>query len=123
MYNQGIYRRDEATLSFGSMATTSTNVSPSTDTAIDVRNAKSIIVQVDKTATTYNSDSLDINIITRGKDATTYDNVAWHEITVIGSGSVISSTIPTGPAYMKLRADNNSTTAKASAKIVVQVIG
>lgn len=123
MYNTGIFRRDELTLSFGSMATTSANISPSTDTEIDCRNAKLIVVQVDKTATTYDSNSMDINIISRGKDATTYDTVPWHEITVIGSASVISSTIPIGPAYIKIRADNNSTTAKAAAKIVVQVIG
>ena len=123
MSSMGIYRRDEATLSFGSMGTTSTDVSPSTDTVFDVRNAKVIVVQVDRTATTYLSDSLDVNIISRGLNSTTYDTEPWHEITVVGSASVISSTIPTGPAYLKVRADNNSTSAKGSAKIVVQVLG
>jgi len=123
MYRYGILRRDEHSFTFPSIATTSQNQLPATDSAIDIRNAKKIVIQVDRSATTFASDSFDLNVISRPEDATTYDTEPFFQITVIASGSVISSTCPTGPAYIKLRADNNSTSEKASANVVVQVVG
>lgn len=121
-YRNGINRRDEYSLNFASVATTATMAEPDTDTEIDCRNAREIIVQADRSSTTFAGESMDIEIISRAIDATTYDTVPWHSITVIGSASVLSSTVPPGPAYMKIRANNNSSSAKVAAGIVVQVV-
>ena len=121
---EGIYRRDEVTLVWPEIATTETNVAPSTDTEIDCRNAKGIVIQVDQSSTTYAGADTDINILTRSENSTTYDTVPFHEETSFGSAEVKSFTVqPAGFAYMKLRADNNSTSASAKPRVIVQVLG
>jgi len=117
-----IYRRDEVELTWASVETTSTMIAPETDTEIDVRNAKNIVFQIDCLATTYAGDNTDINVITRTETATTYDNVPYAEAN-IGSASVKSVPVTPGMAYMKVRVDNNSTSAKCKPKVIVQVTG
>ena len=121
MYRQGIYRREEYTLTWSSIATTATNVAPDTDTEIDCRNAKAIVIQVDLSSTTYPGDNTDINVISRAEGATTYDNVPFAEAN-FGSGEVRSFAVSPGPAYIKLRADNNDTANKTAPKVVVQIL-
>jgi len=119
----GIYRRDEISLEWGTIGTGATNVAPSTDTEIDCRNAKAIIIQVDQSSTTYPGNNTDINVITRSEGATTYDNVPFTSTTV-ASASVESFTVePAGFAYMKLRADNNDTSNLCAPKVIVQIVG
>ena len=122
MARQGIYARDETTLSWGSIATGTTNAAPSTDTEIDCRNAKSIIIQVDCVSTTFPGDDTDINVMTRTEDATTYDTVPFAEAN-FGSAVARSFAITPGFAYMKLRADNNHGTTACAPKAIVQVLG
>lgn len=122
MYREGIYRRDENTLTWASVATNTANIAPGTDTVIDCRNAKSIILQVDQLATTYAGADTDINIITRSAGTTTYDTVPYATVN-LGSASVVSLAITPGMAYFKLRADNNSTAAKCKPQVIVQVMG
>ena len=124
MAREGIYRRDEIALSWPEMTTTETGATASGDTVIDCRNAKKILIQVDQSATTYAGDDTDINILTRSEDSSTYDTVPFHEATSFGSAAVESFTVsPAGFAYMKLTADNNSTTVSAKPKVIVQVVG
>jgi len=119
---EGIYRRDEVTLVWPEIATTETNVAPSTDTEIDCRNAKGIVIQVDQSSTTYAA--ADINVLTRSENSTTYDTVPFHEEKSLSSAAVQSFTVqPAGFAYMKLRADNNSESELAKPRVIVQVLG
>ena len=105
------------------MATTETGATCTGDTAIDCRNAKKIIVQIDQLATTHNGANTDINIFTRSGGTTTYDSVAFDEWTSAPSAAVESFTIaPAGFGYIKFTADNNDTTNKAAPKLIVQVI-
>ncbi len=120
MYRQGILRREEYILTWSSIATTATNVAPDTDTEIDCRNAKAIVIQVDLSSTTYPGNDTDINVITRPEGGT-YDNVPFAEAN-FGSGEVRSFLVSPGPGYIKLRADNNDTSNKTAPKVVVQVL-
>ena len=119
----GIYKRNEDTILFPEMTTTDTGATATGNTEIDCRNAKKIIIQIDQLATTYAGADTDINIFTRSKDSTTYDTVPFHEATAFGSAAIESFTVsPAGFAYMKFTADNNSTSASAKPKLIVQVL-
>lgn len=119
----GIDRREETALSWASMATTETGATCTGDTAIDCRNAKRIMIQIDQSATTHNGANTDLNIFTRSEGTTTYDTVAFAEWTSAPSAAVESFTVaPAGFAYMKLQADNNDTSNKAAPKVIVQII-
>jgi len=119
---EGIYRRDEITLEWGTIGTTTTNAAPLTDTEIDCRNAKAIIIQVDLSSTTYPGNSTDINVLTRSEGATTYDNIPFAEAN-FGSAEVRSFAVTPGFAYMKLRADNNDSSNLSAPKVIVQISG
>jgi len=120
---EGNYRRDEYSLEWASVATTATMQAPSTDTEIDCRNAKKILVQVDQISTTYAGADTDINLITRSEVATTYDTVPLGSLSSLGSAACQSFSVAPGFGYMKLRVDNNSTSAKCAPKVIVQVTG
>lgn len=122
-YRDGIYRRDEVALEWASVATTATMQAPSTDTEIDCRNAKEILIQVDQISTTYAGADTDINVLTRSAGTTTYDTVPLTTLASLGSAACQSFTVSPGFGYMKLRVDNNSTSAKCAPKVIVQVTG
>lgn len=115
--------RDEYAIQFQSVATTSLSVAPSTDTEIDIRNATMISIQVDTIATSFASDNFDINILTRSEDSATYDTVPYASITGGSSAQVLTNVITPGPAYAKIRLDNNSTSKKAGPLVNIQVSG
>ena len=122
MAREGILRRTETVLEFGSIATTAAGATASGDTEIDIRNAKYITVQVDQEATTYNGADTDINVLTRTETGSTYDTEPFAEQN-FGSAMVKSFVVTPGAAYMKLTADNNDTTNKCSPIVTVQVMG
>lgn len=121
-YRHGIYRRTDTTLKCPSVATNTAGATVTGDTAVDIRNAKNIVLQIDSAATTYASNDFDINVLTRCEATTTYDTVAWASINSLASAAVKSTTIAVGPGYLKIQVDNNSTTAKCAPQIIVQVV-
>ena len=101
-----IYRFVATSLAWTGVKVGSTMISPDTDEDIDIRGAKDIIVQVSTKAAANDSDDLDMNVLTSMEETTNYDNLPYTEEN-IGDASVKTFHVLSGPAYMRLRCDNN----------------
>jgi hypothetical protein len=91
---------------------------PDTDAAMDVTNARSIIVQFDTTGST--SVNQDLNVLST-LNGTDYDTIPWASTTGIGIAQLITFPVDPGPAKIKLTLDNNgAATSHASAVVMLR---
>lgn len=97
-----------------------TNKAPDVDTEIDIRNAKEIAIQVDATSdTNHTATDWDLNIITSPVAGGTYDTTPYQEWNFLND-AVETLELPTGPAFMKLRLDENGS-LRADVTVTVTV--
>jgi len=115
---EGRYLEETISYSWATVSTTSTNIAPGTDTVFDIRNARSIVIQISTDNAGNASGDLDVNVMTSMDATTNFDAVPFAERN-IGMTSVKSFLVNTGAAYMRLRVDNNSTTGDGSITAVV----
>lgn len=101
---------------------TGTNVAPDTDTAINVKNAKSITIQYDSTNPNNTATDIDMNVLFSVDDGATYDSGESPTVSVNFGDNVISSfMVEPGATHIKLRLDENgSLNAYVTARIVVR---
>lgn len=97
-----------------------TDKTPDTDTSIDVRQAKTITVQIDTTAAGNVSNDNDVNIEAT-LDDTNWDSVPYAEKN-IGDNEIKTFLVAPGPKTIRLRADNNhaSSNAAITARVYVR---
>jgi len=104
------------------VAATLTNQAPSTDTAIPVDRASTIIVQADSATRTDNaSTDTDLNVIA-SLDGSVYDTNPYASITNLGNDEIESLSVTPGVKSIKLRLDNNDGSHDAYIRARVLVI-
>ena len=81
------------------------NVTPTTDTEIDVEQAESIAIQGDTTHESHDSTSFDINVMAT-LDGSKWDTVPYGEFN-LGDGEVKTALVAPGIKKIRLRGDQN----------------
>lgn len=119
-YRAGVYRLQTTSVAWNAVATTSLAVAPDTASIIDIRNARDVIVQVSTNKAANDSGDIDINVMTSFDSTTAFDDVAYDEVN-IGDASVKSFAVLTGPHYMRLRLDNNSSSGTVHATAIIGI--
>lgn len=82
-----------------------TDVTPDTDTEIDVQYAQRIILQIDSTNSNNTSTDFDVNIES-SLDGKAWDTEPYAERN-IGDGKILTFLVTPGPKRIRLRGDNN----------------
>ena len=98
-----------------------TDVAPDTDTEIPVHGAERITIQVDSlTLTGHSSTDWDINVES-SPDGTYWDTVAYASVANVGNDAIESFSVTPGPAFIRLRLDNNAlaTTCYVKARVLI----
>lgn len=117
-YREPRYLEETVSYTWATIATNTTNEAPGTDTVMQISNARSITIQISTDNAGNASADLDVNVMTSMDATTNFDNVPFAERN-IGSTSVKTFLVNTGPAYMRLRVDNNSLTGAGSVTAIV----
>jgi hypothetical protein len=97
-----------------------TDVAPSPDTVIDVRFARTIAIQVDSTPAANTSTDFDVNVES-SLDGTLWDTVAYAEVN-IGDTAIKTFLVAPGPAFIRLRGDQNDTSESGDVTCRVLVV-
>lgn len=97
-----------------------TDVAPLHDEHIDVLFARTIAIQIDTTHASNTSTDLDINV-EASQDRATWDTVPYAEMNV-GDAAVRTFLVAPGPAYIRLRADQNDTSESGDVTCRVLVV-
>ncbi len=118
---QNKQRNEEALTSYVWAAfAPATDVSPDTDTEINVIRAKSIAIQIDTTAAGNVSDDVDINV-QASPDGINWDSVPY-AASNMGDNEIKTFLVEPGPQKIRLRADNNhaSDNAAINARLIIR---
>jgi len=99
--------RDIITLTWTNVTQNTTDNRPDEDEVIDISFARSIAIQVDTASVTNSSTDLDINVET-SPDGVKWDTEPYAECN-IGDNQIKTFLVTPGPAYMRLRLDENNT--------------
>ncbi len=96
-----------------------TDVTPDTDTEVDIEFAQRITVQIDSTDGNNTSTDFDVNIET-SLDGRIWDTEPYAERN-IGNGKLVTFLVTPGPKKMRLRGDNNDagTTGYITARVFI----
>jgi len=98
-----VYRRRSYTFTWTNCTTT--DAAPDTDTVIDCRNAILIVIQIDSTHPSNNSEDFDVNVMA-SLDGETWDTIPYAERN-IGDNEVKTFLVNPGPEKIRLRGDSN----------------
>jgi len=92
---------------------TSTDVTPDDDFNIDLRNADYCTIQLDSTATASTSTNIDCNVWA-SNDGDNWDTTAkWDGYDALADTKLHSFAVTMGPAFIRLRLDNNTGASRA----------